>query len=151
MERLSGALHAESERLASCQASLQTEQLRSAGLSQSQGELQARLADKDEQLRASLEQRQQEQRRNETQVRQLQGQLQTLQQGAIARQDEVTRLHRDNERLLAEQRQATAQSRLLDEQLQQRDAQVQGLRAILAQAQGANDEMRRQLATRKGE
>ena len=66
-------------------------------------------------------------------------------------EDEVTRLHRDNERLLAEQRQATAQSRLLDEQLQQRDAQVQGLRAILAQAQGANDEMRRQLATRKGE
>ncbi|AMK31454.1 DNA-binding protein [Pseudomonas mosselii] len=148
VETLSGALRAESERLATCQASLQTEQLRSAGLSQSQGELQARLADKDEQLRASFEQRQQEQRRNETQVRQLQGQLQTLQQGAIARQDEVTRLHRDNERLLAEQRQAMAQSRLLDEQLQQRDAQVQGLRAILAQAQGANDEMRRQLATR---
>ncbi|MBI6896068.1 DNA-binding protein [Pseudomonas putida] len=148
VETLSGALQAESERLAASQASLQAEQLRSAGLSQSQGELQARLADKDEQLRASLEQRQQEQRRSETQVRQLQGQLQTLQQGAIARQDELTRLHRDNERLLAEQRQATAQSRLLDEQLQQRDAQVQGLRAILAQAQGANDEMRRQLATR---
>ncbi len=122
--------------------------MRSASLSQSQGELQARLADKDGQLRASLEQRQQDQRRNETQVRQLQGQLQTLQQGALARQDELTRLHRDNERLLAEHRQATARGTLLDEQLQQRDAQVQGLRAILAQAQGANDEMRRQLAAR---
>ncbi|MEE1889071.1 DNA-binding protein [Pseudomonas carassii] len=149
VETLSEALHVESERLAASQASLQAEQLRSASLNQSQGELQARLADKEEQLRTSLEQRQQEQRRSETQVRQLQGQLQTLQQGAIARQDELTRLHRDNERLLVEQRQATAQSRLLDEQLQQRDAQVQGLRAILAQAQGANDEMRRQLATRQ--
>ncbi|MFJ4392067.1 DNA-binding protein [Pseudomonas soli] len=148
VEALTAALHAETQRLTTAQASLQAEQLRSASLSQSQGELQARLADKDGQLRASLEQRQQDQRRNETQVRQLQGQLQTLQQGALARQDELTRLHRDNERLLAEHRQATARGTLVDEQLQQRDAQVQGLRAILAQAQGANDEMRRQLAAR---
>lgn len=65
-----------------------------------------------------------------------------------ARQEELTRLHRDNERLLAEQRQAVAQRTLLDGQLEQRDAQVQGLRAILAQAQGAGEELRRQCAER---
>ncbi|WP_194792193.1 DNA-binding protein [Pseudomonas sp. UFMG81] len=94
------------------------------------------------------EQREQEQRRVQTQVRQLQGQLQTLQQGALARDEEATRLHRDNAKLLAEQRQATAQLRLLEQQLEQRDAQVQGLRAMLAQVQGASDEIRRQLAAK---
>lgn len=35
--------------------------------------------------------------------------------------------------------------RAQDELLEQRDAQIQGLRTILAQAQGASEEMRRQL------
>lgn len=138
------ALQAESDKLATTQASLQAELLRSASLDQALGELQLRLADKDAQIRSLEDQ----QRRVDTQVRQLQGQLQTLQQGGIARQEELTRLHRDNERLLAEQRQAVAQRTLLDGQLEQRDAQVQGLRAILAQAQGAGEELRRQCAER---
>jgi DNA repair exonuclease SbcCD ATPase subunit len=83
----------------------------------------------------------QEQRRKE-------GQLQTLQQGMLAKQDELTRLHRDNERLLAEHRQATRECKAQNELLEQRDAQIQGLRTILAQAQGAGDEMRRQLKER---
>ncbi|WP_422402848.1 DNA-binding protein [Pseudomonas sp. GZD-209] len=138
------ALQAASDKLATTQASLQAELLRSASLDQALGELQLRLADKDAQIRSLEDQ----QRRVDTQVRQLQGQLQTLQQGGIARQEELTRLHRDNERLLAEQRQAVAQRTLLDGQLEQRDAQVQGLRAILAQAQGAGEELRRQCAER---
>jgi len=57
----------------------------------------------------------------------------------------LTRLHRDNERLLGEHRQASSERKVLDDLLEQRDTQIQGLRTILAQAQGASDEMRRQL------
>ncbi|KHL76277.1 Tn4652, cointegrate resolution protein T [Pseudomonas putida] len=157
------ALAAESERLSATQSTLQAEQLRGASLNQSLGELQLRLADKDEQVRsleekhqhardalehyrsASREQRDQDLRRHEAQVQQLQLELRQLQQGMIVKQDELTRLHRDNERLLGEHRQASSERKALDELLEQRDTQIQGLRTILAQAQGASDEMRRQL------
>ncbi|HDS1818737.1 TPA: DNA-binding protein [Pseudomonas putida] len=158
------ALAAESEKLLSTQSTLQAEQLRSASLNQSLGELQVRLGDKEEQVRsledkhrhardalehyrtASREQREQEQRRHEAQLQQLQVEVRHLQQGMIVKQDELTRLHRDNERLLGEHRQATSERKARDELLEQRDAQIQGLRTILAQAQGASEEMRRQLA-----
>lgn len=157
------ALAAESERLSATQSTLQAEQLRGASLNQSLGELQLRLADKDEQVRsleekhqhardalehyrsASREQRDQDLRRHEAQVQQLQLELRQLQQGMIVKQDELTRLHRDNERLLGEHRQGSSERKALDELLEQRDTQIQGLRTILAQAQGASDEMRRQL------
>ncbi|MNO77401.1 hypothetical protein D3C76_685090 [compost metagenome] len=157
------ALAAETEKLLSTQSTLQAEQLRSASLNQSLGELQVRLADKDEQVKsledkhrhardalehyrnASREQREQEQRRHEAQLQQMQVEVRQLQQGMIVKQDELTRLHRDNERLLGEHRQAASECRAQDELLEQRDAQIQGLRTILAQAQGASEEMRRQL------
>lgn len=156
------ALQSQSERLETTLASLQSEQLRSASLNQSLGELQVRLDDKTEQIRsledkhrnardalehyrsASREQREQDQRRHEAQVQQLQVELRQMQQGMVVRQEELTRLHRDNERLSVENRQQQAQRKQLDEQLEQRDAQVQGLRSILAQAQGASEELRRQ-------
>ncbi|MFJ4156138.1 DNA-binding protein [Pseudomonas sp. NPDC089752] len=159
----SAALAAESERLKATLSTLQAEQLRGASLNQALGELQVRLSDKDEQIRsleekhrhardalehyrsASREQREQDQRRHEAQVQQLQVELRQLQQGMIVKQDELTRLHRDNERLLGEHRQASSERKALDELLEQRDTQIQGLRTILAQAQGASDEMRRQL------
>ncbi|MDF0732198.1 DNA-binding protein [Pseudomonas entomophila] len=121
------ALAAESERLAATQNSLQAEQLRNATLNQAVGDLQLRVADKDEQMQK------------------LQAEIQRLQQGLAFRQEEATRLHRDNERLQAQSRQGAEARKVLQEQLEQRDAQVQGLRSILAQAQGASDEMRRQL------
>lgn len=157
------ALAAETEKLLSTQSTLQAEQLRSASLNQSLGEMQVRLADKDEQVKsledkhrhardalehyrnASREQREQEQRRHEAQLQQMQVEVRQLQQGMIVKQDELTRLHRDNERLLGEHRQAASECRAQDELLEQRDAQIQGLRTILAQAQGASEEMRRQL------
>ncbi|WP_342648760.1 DNA-binding protein [Pseudomonas sp. REB1044] len=156
------ALQRQSEQLETALASLQSEQLRSASLNQSLGELQVRLDDKIEQIRsledkhrnardalehyrsASREQREQDQRRHEAQVQQLQVELRQMQQGMVVRQEELTRLHRDNERLSVENRQQQAQGKQLDEQLEQRDAQVQGLRSILAQAQGASEELRRQ-------
>ncbi|MDZ3991854.1 DNA-binding protein [Pseudomonas sp. Teo4] len=157
------ALAAESEKLNSTLSTLQAEQLRSASLNQSLGELQVRLTDKDEQIRsleekhrhardalehyrsASREQREQEQRRHEAQVQQMQVEVRQLQQGMIVKQDELTRLHRDNERMLGEHRQLASERKAQESLLEQRDAQIQGLRTILAQAQGASEEMRRQL------
>ena len=159
------ALAAESERLLETAASLQAEQLRNASLNQTVGELQLRLTDKDEHLRsleekhrhardalehyraATREQREQDQRRHEGQLQQLQVELRQVQQSVIVKQDELTRLHRDNERLLAEQRQAVAQLKVRDEHLEQRDAQIDGLRSMLAQVQGASDELRRQVGS----
>ncbi|MBK4989388.1 DNA-binding protein [Pseudomonas sp. S36] len=158
------ALAAESEKLQTVHSTLQTEQLRNASLSQSLGELQVRLADKEAQVssledkhrhardalehyrNASRDQREQEQRRHEAQLQQIQVEVRQLQQGMVVKQDELTRLHRDNERLLGEHRQASGESRTQKELLEQRDAQIQGLRTLLAQAQGSSDELRRQLA-----
>nr|WP_314482748.1 DNA-binding protein [uncultured Pseudomonas sp.] len=157
------ALRAESEKLHSTLSTLQAEQLRSASLNQALGELQVRLADKDEQVKsledkhrhardalehyrtASREQREHEQRRHEAQVQQMQVEVRQLQQAMIVKQDELTRLHRDNERLLGENRQASSERRAQEQVLEQRDAQIQGLRTMLAQAQGGSDELRRQL------
>ncbi|MBF8726560.1 DNA-binding protein [Pseudomonas putida] len=158
------ALREESEKLNSTLSTLQAEQLRSASLNQSLGELQVRLADKDEQVKsledkhrhardalehyrtASREQREHEQRRHEAQLQQMQVEVRQLQQAMIVKQDELTRLHRDNERLLGENRQASSERRAQEQLLEQRDAQIQGLRTMLAQAQGSSDELRRQLA-----
>lgn len=157
------ALREESEKLSSTLSTLQAEQLRSASLNQSLGELQVRLADKDEQVKsledkhrhardalehyrtASREQREHEQRRHEAQLQQMQVEVRQLQQAMIVKQDELTRLHRDNERLLGENRQASNERRAQEQLLEQRDAQIQGLRTMLAQAQGGSDELRRQL------
>lgn len=157
------ALAAESEKLTETQTSLQAEQLRNATLSQSLSDSHIRLADKDEQVRsleekhqhardalehyraASREQREQEQRRHEAQVQQLQVELRQLQQGMVIKQDELTRLHRDNERLVVEARQREREQRKLQDQLDQRVLEAQALTAALAQAQGAREELLRQV------
>ncbi|MGY4730825.1 DNA-binding protein [Burkholderia pyrrocinia] len=51
---------------------------------------------------ASREQREQEARRHETQVQQLQAELRQANQTAIAKQNEITQLNKDNARLVAE-------------------------------------------------
>ncbi len=116
------ALAEESAALQTASTSLQTEQTRNAGLSQACSDYELRLSDKDEQIRsleekhlhtrdalehyrnAIKDQREQEQRRHEGQLQQLQAELRQAQQSTMVRQDEITQLHRDNERLLIEQR-----------------------------------------------
>ncbi|WP_226502599.1 DNA-binding protein [Pseudomonas sp. MWU16-30317] len=117
---LQSALEQTSERLQVSQSSLQTELTRNARLSQACDDLQLRLDDQqqrvqslEEQHRHSRdalqhyrdsvrEQREQEQRRHEAQVQMIQVEVRQLQQSAVVRQDELTRLNRSNERLLAE-------------------------------------------------
>lgn len=169
LSRLVGQLVAQLEqdsqgRIAAAEQAIRSEReqtlAKQQGLEQALAELQQRLADRDRQIQAlealrhgEQQQREQEQARHVSEVRQLRGQLHTLQQSSQARQEELSQLHRDNGRLLAEQQQGAASNSQLQAQLEQRDAQVQGLRTMLAQAQGASDELRRQLAageTRQG-
>ncbi|KAF0866167.1 DNA-binding protein [Pseudomonas sp. LD120] len=116
------ALAGESATLQNIRSMLQSEQTRNAELNQVLKTYDLRLEDKEQQIRsleekhlhardalehyraASKEQREQEQRRHEGQLQQVQMELRQAQQSALVRQDEITQLHRDNERLLSEQR-----------------------------------------------
>ncbi|PHN63015.1 integrase [Pseudomonas sp. ICMP 8385] len=135
------ALAEESAALQTASTSLQTEQTRNAGLSQACSDYELRLSDKDEQIRsleekhlharealehyrnAIKDQREQEQRRHEGQLQQLQAELRQAQQSAMVRQDEITQLHRDNERLLIEHRVKAKELTALQEQSRKDQAQ----------------------------
>lgn len=131
------ALTQESDALQQTRSMLQTEQTRNAGLNQALADFELRLKDKDEQIHsledkhlhardalehyrnAVKEQREQEQRRHEGQVQQIQMELRQAQQSALVRQDEITQLHRDNERVLTESRGTLRELSLLQEHLKQ--------------------------------
>jgi len=116
------ALQQETANLEATRSMLQTEQTRNAALNQACSDFELRLNDRDEQIRsleekhlhardalehyrsATKEQREQEQRRHEGQLQQLQMEMRQAQQSALVRQDEITQLHRDNERVLSESR-----------------------------------------------
>lgn len=139
------ALAEESAALQTASTSLQTEQTRNAGLSQACSDYELRINDKDEQIRsledkhlhardalehyrnAIKEQREQEQRRHEGQLQQVQAELRQAQQSAMVRQDEITQLHRDNERLLIEHRVTSKELTALQEQSRKEQAQQQTL------------------------
>ena len=122
LEIQSNALSQETVNLESTRSMLQTEQTRNAALNQACSDFELRLKDRDEQIRSLeekhlhardalehyrsgvKEQREQEQRRHEGQVQQIQMELRQAQQSALVRQDEITQLHRDNERVLSESR-----------------------------------------------
>ncbi|TKK27364.1 integrase [Pseudomonas sp. CFBP13528] len=134
------ALAEESAALQTASTSLQTEQTRNAGLSQACSDYELRIKDKDEQIRsledkhlhardalehyrnAVKEQREQEQRRHEGQLQQVQAELRQAQQSALVRQDEITQLHRDNERVLIEHRVTARELNALQEQLRKDQA-----------------------------
>jgi len=145
------ALAEESAALQTTNTSLQTEQTRNAGLSQACSDYELRISDKDEQIRsledkhlhardalehyrnAIKEQREQEQRRHEGQVQQVQAELRQAQQSAMVRQDEITQLHRDNERLLIEHRVTVKELAALQEQVRKDQAQQLNLSEQLKQ------------------
>ena len=144
LEIQSNALSQETVNLESTRSMLQTEQTRNAALNQACNDFELRLKDRDEQIRsleekhlhardalehyrsAVKEQREQEQRRHEGQVQQIQMELRQAQQSALVRQDEITQLHRDNERVLSE-------SRALNKELNQSSDQQHKLSNLNAQ------------------
>ena len=134
LEIQGAALSLESTNLEATRSMLQTEQTRNAALNQACSDFELRLNDRDEQIRsledkhlhardalehyrsAVKEQREQDQRRHEGQLQQVQMELRQAQQSALVRQDEITQLHRDNERVLSE-------SRALNKELNQANEQ----------------------------
>ena len=138
------ALSQETASLEATRSMLQTEQTRNAALNQACSDFDLRLKDRDEQIRsleekhlhardalehyrsAVKEQREQDQRRHEGQLQQVQMELRQAQQSALVRQDEITQLHRDNERVLSE-------SRALGKELNQASDQLQKLANLNAQ------------------
>lgn len=169
-QRVSQA-HAQNSELSACLAEkqqandqlreqLQQRELELARALQASQDLQVRLEDRDGQIRsleekhqhardalehyrqASKEQREQDQRRHETQLQQVQMELRQSQQSLMVKQDELTRLHRDNERLLTEaaqlrreQERLTAELPALQGRLTQAETSAQVLQVRLETAQ----------------
>jgi len=163
------ALQAQTNELQTSQTSLQAEITRNARLSQNCSDLEVRVQEKDEQVRsleekhlhardalehyrnAVKEQREQEQRRHEGQVQQIQVELRQLQQTLIIKQDELTRLNRDNERLLSESRH---QAKALDSReavMHRLTGEIQSLKLTAAKVDGAKESLMEQIAQLRGE
>jgi chromosome segregation ATPase len=103
---------------------------------------------------ASKEQREQELRRHESQVQQLQLEQRQLQQTLMIKQNELTQLNRDNERLLTEARQLHrdhhAQQTLLDQKAQVMDAlqsQLSAAEAVQRTLQQRNQDLQSKLGS----
>ncbi|WP_183166937.1 DNA-binding protein [Azomonas macrocytogenes] len=96
---------------------------------------------------ASKEQREQEQRRHETQIQQLQMDIRQLQQATIVKQDELTRLNRDNERLLTEARQLSSERQEQQRQMERQQLEIAGLNTRIAQSQGTKEALESRLKT----
>jgi chromosome segregation ATPase len=158
------ALAAQIEELKVTHSSLQSELTRNAAISQQCTDLQVRLGERDEQIRSLeekhvhargalehyresvKEQREQDQRRHESQVHQVQVGNRKLQESLVVKQDESTRLNRDNERLLGEARQQSKELRTQRDQLLDLTAQVQQLRATEAGATAKIEHLQGQVA-----
>jgi len=91
------------------------------------------------------EQREQEQRRHEGQVQQLQVELRQGQQMLIIKQEEVLQLNRDNERLLGEARSVQRERSALQEQLARQSQEQAGLQMQLTRLETLNASLLEQL------
>ncbi len=158
------ALASQAEELRTSQSSLQAELTRNARISQSCSDLELRVQEKDELVRsleqkhghardamehyrnAIKEQREQDQRRHETQLQQSQHEMLQLQQTLMVRQDELTRLNRDNERLLAEARQQNKATRQNEDALKRLEGDLSLANMTAARAEGAKEMLQEQLA-----
>jgi len=152
------------EQLQATQQALHQEQqqrqqadIENARLLQANLDKDARLQDRDNQIRsleekhqhardalehyrqASKDQREQDQRRHESQVQQLQLELRQLQQTLIIKQDELTQLNRDNARLLAEARQAQKEQHAQQQLLAQKIQALETARSALTGVERTNE------------
>ncbi|KPB57116.1 Cointegrate resolution protein T [Pseudomonas amygdali pv. myricae] len=146
------ALEIQAAELQTLQSSLQAEMTRNAGLGQRCGDLEVLIVEKDRQIqsleekhvhaRGALEhyresvkeQRDQDQRRHEAQLQESQVEQRKLRESLAVKQDESTRLNRENERLLAESRQQTKALHTQSDQIQTLTAQTQALALAEARA-----------------
>ncbi|WP_448724150.1 DNA-binding protein [Pseudomonas farris] len=157
-----GALALQADELQICQTSLQAELTRNARLSQNCSDFEIRVQEKDEQIRsleekhlhsrealghyrnAVKEQRDQEQQRHEGQVQQVQVELRQLQQTLMVKQDELTRLNRDNERLLSEARQQAKAAATHEDAAVRLTGEIATMKTAVAKADGAKEMLQEQ-------
>ena len=155
--------------LATTQSSLQAELNRNAGLSQRCSDLEVLLFEKDRhiqsleekhvQARGALEhyreavkeQRDQDQRKHETQLHELQVEQRKLRETIAVKQDDLTRLNRDNERLLGEARQQTKTLHTQEALVQSLNTQIQALRQGEAKSAGVTEHLTEQISVLREE
>lgn len=97
------------------------------------------------------EQRDQDQRRHETQLQQVQAEQRTLQQTLITKQTETTQLNRDNERLVTELRDAQRLSHQQERLAAQLELALKTTQASLAQIEGLVNASRQDAVTLQAE
>lgn len=166
---LQAAFDVQASELSTCQSSLQSELTRNARLSQSCADLEVRVNEKDEQIRsleekhlhardalehyrtAVKDQREQEQRRHEGQLQQIQVEHRQLQQTLSVKQDELSRLNRDNERLLSDSRQQTKIMTTQDATIARLTGDLNALAIASAREEGAKEQLIDQLANSREE
>ncbi len=155
-------LQAAQELILQEQQQRQAVEVDNARMVQSQQDLEVRIKERDERIQsledmhqhardgmehyrqASKEQREQEQRRHEAQTSQLQAEIRQLQQTQMIKQDELTQLNRDNARLLSEAQQQPREQRGLQQQLNNKAAELDMQQTAYAQS----EQQRQELLTR---
>jgi chromosome segregation ATPase len=168
-DSLQAALDVQASELSTSQSSLQSELTRNARLSQSCADLEVRVHEKDEQIRsleekhlhardalehyrtAMKDQREQEQCRHEGQLQQIQVEHRQLQQTLSLKQDEISRLNRDNERLLTDSRQQAKVIATHDDTIARLTEELNALAIASAREDGAKEQLVDQLAQSREE
>ncbi|MGN2407794.1 DNA-binding protein [Pseudomonas viridiflava] len=163
------AIETQSSELAISQSSLQAELTRNAGLSQRCFDLELLVAEKDKhiqsleekhvQARGALEhyreavkeQRDQDHRKHESQLHEMQVEQRKLRETIAVKQDESTRLNRDNERLIGESRQQVKTLHAQSDQILALTAQAQALALAEARLGTSIEHYQSQLAELNGE
>lgn len=163
------AIEVQGAELQTTQSSLQSELTRNAGLSQRCTALESLVAEKDKQIqsleekhahaRGALEhyresvkaQRDQDQRRHESQRHEMQVEQRKLRETLALKQDDLTRLNRDNERLLGEARQQAKTLHTQEAQIESLSGDIQGLRLSEAKSAGVAEHLLEQLSVLRQE
>ncbi|MEX5688886.1 DNA-binding protein [Pseudomonas silesiensis] len=163
------AIETQSAELATTQSSLQAELTRNAGLSQRCTDLESLVAEKDKHIQsleekhvqargalehyreAAKEQRDQDQRKHESQLHEMQVEQRKLRETIAMKQDDLTRLNRDNERLLGEARQQTKALHTQEALVQSLNTQIQALRQGEAKSAGVAEHLMGQISALREE
>ncbi|WP_256594744.1 hypothetical protein [Pseudomonas sp. OV226] len=100
---------------------------------------------------AVKEQREQEQQRHEGQVQQVRVELRQLQHTLMLKQDELTRLNRDNERLLSEARQQAKAVATHEDAALLLSSEITAMKTAVSKADGTKEAFQEQLGVSRAE
>jgi chromosome segregation ATPase len=163
------AIETQSAELATTQSSLQAELTRNAGLNHRCTNLESLVAEKDKHIQsledkhvqargalehyreAAKEQRDQDQRKHESHLHEMQVEQRKLRETIAVKQDDLTRLNRDNERLLGEARQQNKALHTQEGLVQSLNTQIEALRQGEAKSAGVAEHLMEQISALRDE